>query len=105
MRVASSVSLNQSATPNQFSITAIDADPLTTADTANTLTIYVTDTLRAASKQDGRRATILQKAEMPRAQSYPDIQRIMTAGISSGFFLAVVGAVLLIAGFTRRTST
>lgn len=104
LRLASRFSLNQSATANQFSITAVDTDPLTTSNTANTLTIFVSDFLRAAGKDDARRMTILQKAEIPKAPSFPNVRRIMTTGISLGLVLAIAGVFVLSANTTRAKS-
>jgi hypothetical protein len=96
--------LQQSGTPDQYLITAIDTNPLTTANAANMLTVLVTDILREASKEDGKRVNIFQRADMPKAPSFPNVQQIITVGIVAAAFCGGAGIVLLIVAFSRGTS-
>ena len=103
--ITSRVSLKQSVAPDQFHISAIDADPLTAANTANTLTVLVTEALNDASKEEGRRVNILQKADIPRGPSFPNVRQIMTLGLSAGLICAFVGIISLVTANMGRAGT
>lgn len=98
------VKLQQSGTPDQYRITAIDKSPLVTSTVANTLTLLVGDTLRDASKEDGSRVKIFEKADMPYAPSFPNVRQIMAVGIAAAVFCGAAGVVFFIIAFARRTS-
>ena len=103
--LTSRVSLEQSVAPDQFRLSAIDTDPLAALNTANTLTVLVTEALNDASKEEGRRVNLLERAEMPRAPAFPNVRRIMTVGLSAGLMCAFVGIIsLVIANMDRAGS-
>jgi hypothetical protein len=96
--------LQQSGAPDQYFITAIDTSPIASAYAANTLTLFVTDSLREWSKEDGKRVIVFQKAEMPKVPSFPNVQRIMTVGIAAASFSGAVGVGFLFIALPRRFS-
>ena len=74
LHLASSTSLEPLAASGQFRITAIDADPLTTANTANTLAIIARHR-QAPSAGFGRRAAGHQFFKNPRCPEPPSFSQ------------------------------
>ncbi len=93
------VELKESGLSDQYRIVAIDANPQSAANAANTLTIFVADALRAADKEGGKHIAILQKAEAPKVPSFPNVLLIMRLGVFAGSACACLGIVLLVIAF------
>jgi hypothetical protein len=98
------VSLRQASTPDRFQITAVATDPLTASNTANALTIFIMDGLRARSRSDKRRVDVLKKGEPPLRPSHPNVPQIMKMGVASAAICGAAGVVLLVIAFTGKNS-
>lgn len=98
------VSLKKGETPSRYEITALELDPLGAASTANVLTLSIADTLRARNNLGDRRMEILQRAELPQRPSHPNVPRNMRIGMIVAALSGVLGVVLLVIGFARRSS-
>jgi hypothetical protein len=96
--------LKQSGAPDQYFIVAIDAHPLTAANAANMLTVLVRDSLYEKSKEDRQRVEIVQKAEIPKAPSVPNVQQIKTVGFAAAVLCGAAGVVSFIIAFAGRIS-
>lgn len=97
-RLASHSTLNLSQPPDHFAITAIDLDPLTTATTANTLSVFINNSLRDASGDQFSRMEISAQAEMPRKPSFPNVPRMIMTTAAIGAPLSLAGVILLVIG-------
>lgn len=90
------VNLLQSGAPNQYSISALDADAQTSANTANFLTLRVMETICDAGQPHDSRIHVLRPAEKSLYFAYPNMYAINIIGTFAAVVCGSAGILFLV---------
>jgi hypothetical protein len=91
-----SFEMKQSASPDEYSLTAIDRDPIFVTAAVISATGQIAKGLQEADRYGPRRLVIIREPERPPPVHWPNIPRIMWMGLVAAVVCGIAGGSLIV---------